>query len=382
MENVSLRQAINAKLQANGVGSTSVMNIQGEGFQDVWAMIFASLQGGVPSTLEQGANAMQNVEQMLPFMNTDDQDVTQEQLLAMEELAAALMAIAQFENPTVLAQGEDQAANLGQLVSGMSKQQLNKIYELFNQVKNSDNEQQQQNAENLFEKTVIEIFNNLKNVQSQQYVGVNQAKAMLYNFNQNMQTAQKLVKTNLQDDDMQGTLSIAQLQQIVDGQSTTSAENANLAQPKIDMQDMIDNLKQSLSTKTAGDEFSLKLKPEGMGEIIVKLVQTSDKGIQMNIIASNENVAKALSQDISQLQQALKPVNASVETIVAQTNGQSAYGAFDSNTNMFNQNSHQQRFSRNTKNALSSNTIVFGENSTVLNVANGNRLQTSLDTYI
>lgn len=70
-----------------------------------------------------------------------------------------------------------------------------------------------------------------------------------------------------------------------------------------------------LDNLSAGkDEFVVKLKPEGLGEITVKLVEKEGK-ILLSILTSSPQVAKALSQDVAALQQSLRPLQAQVQEI-------------------------------------------------------------------
>lgn len=65
------------------------------------------------------------------------------------------------------------------------------------------------------------------------------------------------------------------------------------------------------------DEFIIKLKPEGLGEITVHLMQNDDK-IALSISASNSHVARLLSSEIDQLRESLRPYNTVVQEVVEQ----------------------------------------------------------------
>jgi len=65
------------------------------------------------------------------------------------------------------------------------------------------------------------------------------------------------------------------------------------------------------------DEFVVRLKPEGLGEITVRLMQTGDK-IALSISASNSHVARLLSSEIDQLRESLRPYNTVVQEVVDQ----------------------------------------------------------------
>lgn len=60
--------------------------------------------------------------------------------------------------------------------------------------------------------------------------------------------------------------------------------------------------------------FTIKLKPEGLGEIIVNMVSTGGK-ISMSIGVTNAETQKLLSSELANLKEALQPFNAQVQEI-------------------------------------------------------------------
>ncbi|MCQ4735691.1 flagellar hook-length control protein FliK, partial [Anaerotruncus colihominis] len=62
------------------------------------------------------------------------------------------------------------------------------------------------------------------------------------------------------------------------------------------------------------DEFVVKLKPDGLGEITVKLVQR-ENSIALSILASSPQVARLISNEVAALQNALRPLQAEVTQI-------------------------------------------------------------------
>lgn len=65
------------------------------------------------------------------------------------------------------------------------------------------------------------------------------------------------------------------------------------------------------------NEFVVKLKPEGLGEITVKLVETGGK-MALSIMTSNAHVASLLNNNISELQNSLRQYNTEVHEVVEQ----------------------------------------------------------------
>ncbi len=86
------------------------------------------------------------------------------------------------------------------------------------------------------------------------------------------------------------------------------------------------------------DEFVVKLKPEGLGEITVRLMQDGDR-IAMSISASNSHVARLLGSELEQLREALRPYNTVVQEVV----DQQAYASNQDFGQSFSSSQYQQR---------------------------------------
>lgn len=92
------------------------------------------------------------------------------------------------------------------------------------------------------------------------------------------------------------------------------------------------------------DEFVIKLKPEGLGEITVRLMQTGDK-IALSISAANSHVARLLSSELEQLRESLRPYN----TVVSEVVDQQAYASNQEFTG-FNGSQYQQQYQQQYQN--------------------------------
>lgn len=87
------------------------------------------------------------------------------------------------------------------------------------------------------------------------------------------------------------------------------------------------------------DQFVVKLKPEGLGEITVKLHESEGK-ILMSITATTTQAVKALSGGAAQLQEALRPHHAELYEVIQET---SQYDATSQNLSQsFGGHQHQQ----------------------------------------
>lgn len=115
-------------------------------------------------------------------------------------------------------------------------------------------------------------------------------------------------------------LDVDQLQSQVDaGRFSRSvgkaAEAASLPQPA----ELVEQVRKGVFEQafSGKEEFTVKLKPEGLGEITVKMVE-KEQGITLQIITSNPQVAKMLVSELGALQNALRPYHAEVQQVVSQ----------------------------------------------------------------
>lgn len=81
-------------------------------------------------------------------------------------------------------------------------------------------------------------------------------------------------------------------------------------------------------------EFTVKLRPEGLGEILVKLVSEDGGKAVLSMVASSEKTAQLLNRDLASLQSSLNQHNVeiennSVKTLETVTATQSAFSQYD-----------------------------------------------------
>ena len=98
------------------------------------------------------------------------------------------------------------------------------------------------------------------------------------------------------------------------------------------------------------NEFVVRIKPDGIGEITVKLSEGKDK-ITLNIVAADENTARLISSQVLALQNALRPLNAEVQDItpaaaVAASQESTQYSAQNQMTDQGRQSHSQQESGR------------------------------------
>lgn len=116
--------------------------------------------------------------------------------------------------------------------------------------------------------------------------------------------------------------SIAELQMNADlSRATMEGIAEQSALPEANPVDIMEQLRTGImeNLERGHEEFVMKLKPEGLGEITVRMAEQDGK-ILLSILASSDQVVKALSQDISALQNALHPLQAQVQEIAVTEN--------------------------------------------------------------
>lgn len=115
-------------------------------------------------------------------------------------------------------------------------------------------------------------------------------------------------------------MDVDQLQKDVDaGKFIQVADAEKLPEAPVSPFNVISQVREGIIEKLndGNDEFIVRLKPEGLGEITVRLMQTGDK-IALSISASNSHVARLLSSEIDQLRESLRPYNTVVQEVVDQ----------------------------------------------------------------
>lgn len=100
--------------------------------------------------------------------------------------------------------------------------------------------------------------------------------------------------------------------------------------------------------------FTVKLSPEGLGEILVKLEKTSD-GLTLRMTATDLQTAHMLNMSMQELKASLSAYNPQIEEVqVAQTHSASQFNSFSqqsftNNRNNNGQNAHRNNHANNTR---------------------------------
>jgi hypothetical protein len=159
------------------------------------------------------------------------------------------------------------------------------------------------------------------------------ARAREY-FRQAVQEAKSRLADKKDDDE-------ALLKKILQGEILTDVSAGGIHRDDTQMvrvpsvpEQILSNLSQNL--QAGRDEFVIKLMPEGLGEITIKLRTAQDKTI-LRIIATNSQTARMINDDLAALQNALKLSRVEVrEAISAPETGNEA-NAYFSGFDSFNQ---------------------------------------------
>ena len=117
---------------------------------------------------------------------------------------------------------------------------------------------------------------------------------------------------------MSEPIDVDALQAQVDARRFEPAVNVQKAEQasQPEARNILEQLKTGIQENYAAnrDEFVVKLKPDGLGEITVKLVQ-KENSIALSILASSPQVARLISNEVAALQNALRPLQAEVTQI-------------------------------------------------------------------
>ena len=126
------------------------------------------------------------------------------------------------------------------------------------------------------------------------------------------------------------------------------------------------------------ETFSVKLTPEGLGDVVVNLEKT-EEGIVLELVASKESTAKLLDSEMGELQSALSQFNAQVneirvaEPVNAQTQTNDGFlqqdfsEQFEQNQGTYRQGTPSYARARNTisEQSVENNEPVYRDNSKI-----------------
>ncbi|MEG1448176.1 MAG: flagellar hook-length control protein FliK [Oscillospiraceae bacterium] len=140
--------------------------------------------------------------------------------------------------------------------------------------------------------------------------------SMLKAVNQNANSSQPTKKQKSENDVDESDIKVFTVKDIM----TTASGNIEVKEPdkveapRTDKFEIINQFKESFLENISKKRFTVRLKPEGLGEITVNMLNNDGK-LSLSILASNQTVQKALEGNLSNLQSSLKQYNAEITSI-------------------------------------------------------------------
>lgn len=156
------------------------------------------------------------------------------------------------------------------------------------------------------------------------------SKTELLEAERNVRNAVTSVKerTKKTSENTDEPLDVDKLQAQVNSKKATFSDIAALKTDKTQQVPVTEQLKEELKTQLAKGvkEFTMKLKPQSLGEITVKLTEVQGK-LSLSILTASSQTAKLINNDLVVLREALTPMQVEVREAVEKTSG-SDNGAF------------------------------------------------------
>lgn len=306
MESVNM-QAVQAAMPA--VQSMNGPAQQAEVAGDPFAALLLNLLGGNP---EEGENPMLELLEGLPlFEQLQPQEEEPEDLTAAMEMMAELLMGQNGVNLPVANLNAEVAQALG--ITSVERQPS----QLWQPAAQPQAVQPQEQASQQFGQVISAAYTAQEGGQEQQPQA--QTSPRQDDFLTAVQQAKLMLQQEQRPEAVQA-LDVDQLQSQVDAgrfaRTGKTAESAAMPQP----QELVDQVRKGVFEQvfSGKEEFTVKLKPEGLGEITVKMVER-EQGMTLQIITSSTQVAKMLTSELGALQNALRPYHAEVQEVVAQT---------------------------------------------------------------
>ncbi len=378
MQTTTMPQTIVSMLQSSGRISQAggMPNVQGAG-SDAFAQLIQQLLGQTICAEDQNEDAQQQGTKMAADLFT--------QLFGNSGFSDSdvLSLCSQIQNPEQLQaiQGDSAQTTLQALMSGMQltdEQPVSKTAELFQKMTAFHPE----NSENESEMQVLSMPQTQSNASGETADNLLGGQA---EFKNSILAAQKLLnsdgnKTTQKEEPK--LVDVEQLQRDVDsGRFSTSLKVDKALSQELDVHNVMTQVKTGIKDNLdlGKNEFVVKLKPEGLGEITVKMLEAESK-ISLSIVTSSPQVAKLINGELAGLRETLRQYNADVHEVVSQTN------AFESaaQNGQFTQQDTTRQFQQFSQQNFQSTQMMSSEeeqlDETILaeNVA----LESELDTYI
>lgn len=173
------------------------------------------------------------------------------------------------------------------------------------------------------------------------------------NFQNAIMQAQKLMKgqskesLSLSDDPTELSFEQAigqnKFETILGDKQVTTA-----TQTTVDIADLAEQVKNGVSNGALGQqkEFTVKLKPEGLGEVTIKLIENQNK-MTVSIVTATSEAAKLLNNELSSLRETMRALQIEVRDVLVQPEMDFSSMQQNLQQHMFQGQSHQSGENRN-----------------------------------
>lgn len=134
-------------------------------------------------------------------------------------------------------------------------------------------------------------------------------------FKNSIYQAQKLMKSQNEQSTDYATVAANSMNA---ASATTEVESMKVeALETVDMTDLEAQIRQNIENGgiSENQSYKIKLKPEGLGEVVVKLFKAQEQMV-INIVASNENAARLLNEQLPTLRQSMENTQFAVNTVL------------------------------------------------------------------
>lgn len=316
MQTTTIPQTIVSILEASGriAQAGGMQNLQGMQVGDAFAQMLDQILGQTVCAQAQGKDAEEQGTQMAA-------DLFAQLFPGMLSGPADLSALcSQIEN-----QGQIDA------MSGTSGQA--QLQALLSEMQGSDAGTSSKSAE-LFQRLMVSQQGNaddsaeMEVLSSLQTQGKPETAENLFGgedqFRQSVLTAQKLLNQTggkkVQTEEPK-PIDVEALQNDVDsGRFRTALNVEKTLDQALDTHHVMEQVETGIKDNLSlgKNEFVVKLKPEGLGEITVKMVEAESK-ISLSIVTSSPQVAKLINGELAGLRETLRTYNADVHEVVSQS---------------------------------------------------------------
>ena len=339
MQNLEAIQANRTSQKSSGVAGLAAVGM------DPFALIFEQMAMAMGQTQEGGLEMGQDTagDQEGESKDTDTDNL-------MMQLAGAMMA----QNPQLLAFFQQDDASAAELVSSLNlpadvKSNSGAATAFLEAMADSQAgetvqaSEQSNDAQAGTSQSFVEILSNgqgensaddLQGLQNDFLRSIREAKSLMSNSEKPNQKEVPLDIDQLQSDVMSNRFNPLSS---LEGKTARMEFNQTQA-PEVDQQ-----IQQGITENLlhGRKEFVIKLRPEGLGEITVKLLEKPGEASMLSLITSSAESAKLINEKLTALQEAMRPLHVQVNMATQQTVEPSQAGSqpdFNSQQFMFDQN--------------------------------------------